>query len=105
MKKSIIGRAFKFRTVIFLFLLAATHAAVSQEGSMALIESAPWQPSPASAPMVKTLPSNPVRVAAEEHRFWDAKNTTLFATVAASSAADFAVTRNNLSHGGWELNP
>lgn len=39
------------------------------------------------------------------HKFWDKENTALFATVAAFSAADFAVTRDNLSHGGRELNP
>jgi hypothetical protein len=103
MKKSIIGRPFKFGTIIFM--LAATQAAVSQEASMARVESAPLQPSPAPAPMVKTLPTNPVRVAAEEHKFWDSKNAALFATVTALSAADFAVTRDNLSHRGRELNP
>lgn len=70
---------------------------------MALLQPALMQPTP--APVVKTVPSNPVRLASEEHRFWDKKNTALFATVAAFSAADFAVTRDNLSHGGRELNP
>jgi hypothetical protein len=105
MKKSTIGGVFKFGTIAFLFVVASTHEADSQEFSMALVESAPLQPPPAPAAMVKTLPSNPVRLAAEEHTFWDAKNTALFATVAAFSAADFAVTRDNLSHGGRELNP
>lgn len=70
---------------------------------MALLQPALMQPSP--APMTRALPSNPVRVVREDHKFWDAKNTALFATVAAFSAADFAVTRDNLSHGGRELNP
>ena len=39
------------------------------------------------------------------HRFWDAKNSALFATVLAFDSADFAVTRANLQHGGRELNP
>jgi hypothetical protein len=97
--------AFKLVAVTLLFLLAATSAAVSQEVSMALLQPALMEPAPAPAPMVKALPSNPVRLAPEEHKFWDKENTALFATVAGFSAADFAVTRDNLSHGGRELNP
>ncbi len=70
---------------------------------MALLQPAPMQPAP--APLVKTIPSNPLPQAAVEHKFWDKENTALFATVAAFSAADFVVTRDNLSHGGRELNP
>jgi len=40
-----------------------------------------------------------------EHKFWDRENKFLFAAVAVSSAADFAVTRSNLQSGGRELNP
>jgi hypothetical protein len=39
------------------------------------------------------------------HRFWDKKNCALFATSAALSGADFAVTRSNLQNGGKEYNP
>lgn len=39
------------------------------------------------------------------HSFWDRENSTLFASVAASSTADFAVTYSNLRDGGKELNP
>lgn len=39
------------------------------------------------------------------HRFWDRENKLLFAGVAASHAADFAVTYTNLQSGGQELNP
>lgn len=46
------------------------------------------------------LPEAPSR-----HKFWDNENRALFATVAAMSAADFAVTRANLQSGGKELNP
>jgi hypothetical protein len=95
--------AFKLVTFTLLFLVVATSAAVSQQVSMALLQPAVMEPEP--APMVKALPSNPVRVAPVEHKFWDKENTALFATVAAFSAADFAVTRDNLSHGGRELNP
>jgi len=40
-----------------------------------------------------------------QHKFWDGKNKALFSAVAAFSAADFTVTRMNLSKGGRELNP
>ncbi len=103
MKTSMFSGAFKFAAVTLLFLLAGTYAAMSQEVSMALLQPGPMEPSP--APMAKALPSNPVRVAPEQHKFWDAENTVLFSTVAAFSAADFVVTRDNLSHGGRELNP
>ncbi len=43
--------------------------------------------------------------APSQHKFWDTKNRLLFSTVAALSAADFSVTRMNLSNGGRELNP
>jgi hypothetical protein len=103
MKKFIIRGAGRFGAVTLLFLLAGTYAAMAQEVSMALLQPEPIQPSPAA--MVRTVPSSPVRLGSEAHKFWDAENTALFATVAGFSAADFAVTRDNLSHGGRELNP
>lgn len=39
------------------------------------------------------------------HRFFDKQNLALFSAVAATSAADFAVTRSNLQNGGQEMNP
>jgi hypothetical protein len=39
------------------------------------------------------------------HKFWDKENYALFAGVAATSSADFVVTRSNLQGGGQELNP
>ncbi|MFZ0307997.1 MAG: hypothetical protein WAL89_07480 [Candidatus Sulfotelmatobacter sp.] len=42
---------------------------------------------------------------APSHRFWDRENSILFATSAAFSAADFVITKDNLSGGGRELNP
>jgi hypothetical protein len=59
---------------------------------------------PAAEPVIgeqqSYLPEAP-----SQHRFWDGKNTFLFASVAALSAADFAVTHANLASGGRELNP
>jgi hypothetical protein len=52
-----------------------------------------------------TAPAVAPRPAFEFHKFLDRKNRILFALVAASSAADFAVTRSNLQNGGRELNP
>jgi hypothetical protein len=103
MRTSKAGSGLKLGAVTLLFLLASTCTASSQEVSIALLQPALMQPAP--TPVAKALPSNPRPLAQEEHRFWDAKNTALFATVAAFSAADFAVTRDNLSHGGRELNP
>ncbi len=54
--------------------------------------------------MVST-PSAPTPQVTPQHRFWDRNNCILFATVTALSAADFAVTRDNLQSGGRELNP
>jgi len=53
---------------------------------------------------VRPVPAEPLP-SAPSHRFWDRENRILFAMVAASSAADFAVTRANLHNGGRELNP
>jgi hypothetical protein len=107
MKAFIMGTAFKSAAVTLLFLLVGTGVTVAQEVTVALLQPALTEPAAgaAPAPMAKSLPSTPAPVSATEHKFWDAKNTALFATVAAFSAADFAVTRDNLSHGGRELNP
>jgi len=43
--------------------------------------------------------------APSQHRFWDRENLALFGSVAALSAADFAVTHANLQNGGKELDP
>ena len=57
------------------------------------------EPGIASPVLANSLPN------AHNHRFWDKRNRILFASVAALSAADFAVTRANLQNGGRELNP
>lgn len=63
----------------------------------------------APTPSAESSPAPVVSVAVPSlettHKFWDNKNRALFAAIAASSAADFAVTRANLQGGGQELNP
>ena len=54
-----------------------------------------------ASPVVGT----PVSQSREPHKFWDKGNSLLFAAVAATSAADFVVTKSNLDKGGNELNP
>lgn len=72
-------------------------AALAQEATVARLDSDVLP----SAPMVSTaVPESP-----SPHKFWDMENRLLFVAVAASSAADFAVTRANLQNGGRELNP
>ena len=63
----------------------------------------------APTPSVEAAPAPVVPVAQPKfevtHKFWDTENRLLFAAVAASSTADFVVTRANLQSGGQELNP
>ena len=105
MQTSKMGTGFKLAAATLGLLLAVSSPAVSQEVSKALLEPALAQPAPMPAPMVKAAPSSRLPEAPVEHKFWDRENAGLFATVAAFSAADFVVTRDNLSHGGRELNP
>jgi len=69
--------------------------------TMAMLTSEPIEFSSAGVTPNAPLPPD----APSQHRFWDAENGFLFATVAGSSMADFAVTRANLQNGGRELNP
>jgi hypothetical protein len=75
-------------------------AVFAQEGSLAnsgaLNSDAAVDP-PATTTALPDAPS--------QHNFWDGENLTLFAGVAASSAANFATTRANLQNGGKELDP
>jgi hypothetical protein len=65
----------------------------------------PENPQPVAVePVVAVKPVAPA-VLPETHKFWDNENKILFTAVAASSAADFAVTYQNLHDGGRELNP
>ena len=62
-----------------------------------------FAPAPFAAPPVIAV--QPVENAPREHRFWDRKNSVLFAATGAAATADFFVTHMNLSGGGRELNP
>ena len=91
--------AFRVSTFLTITILALS-SSMRAQGPLALPE-APMPSPKAIAPMI-------VRTQAKfenSHKFWDRQNRLLFATVAASNAADFAVTRANLQSGGRELNP
>src|SRR5262249_37092085 len=84
---------------LFAFLLVVSLSGVclaqTPAGRAMLVEPA------VSYPLVQgNLPEAPT-----PHPFWDKQNKVLFSLVAASSAADFAVTHYNLNRGGTELNP
>lgn len=71
--------------------------AFAQEPAAVAFKASPVEPAAVLSVDVPAAPS--------QHRFWDRDNRVLFSTVAAFSAADFAVTRTNLANGGRELNP
>lgn len=92
------------RLLLAVFLCAHAWA----QNSSFLVEpesNLPENPQPVAVEPVVAV--KPVRAAVlpEIHKFWDRENKILFAAVAASSAADFAVTYQNLYSGGRELNP
>ena len=75
--------------------------------NLSTVDPAPLNPGPAGSGAVAASPvvASAVPDAPSQHRFWDNQNRTLFATVAALSAADFSITRGILKNGGKELNP
>jgi hypothetical protein len=100
MQKNYLRAILRPRMAVVLALLTLGPTALAQEVSFALLRPEAITP----APMVTTV--QPVTQAeAPTHRFWDRKNTALFATSAAFTTADFFVTRANLQSGGQELNP
>ena len=85
-----------FATMLFLSaLLCGT--VLAQQPTVVAFNREAAEPAPAI--------STPMPQAGERHKFWDKTNGILFTAVAASGAADFAVTRANLNNGGRELNP
>jgi len=91
----------QFFIALSLVWVALCGAAFSQQTSLLADDSAELEGDGFANPAIQpqTLPPAP------SHRFWDRENRILFASVAASSTADFAVTYSNLQDGGRELNP
>jgi len=90
----------KSKAAFLLTFLSVGAPALAQQASFALLQPKAIEPAPFVRPVEPiTLPEAP------SHKFWDRKNTFLFATTAALSTADFVATRNNLQNGGRELNP
>ena len=99
------GAIFGPRTAILLALLTLVRPARAQEVSLALLQPATIA-GESMTPQPIVIASQPATFPeAPSHRFWDRKNSLLFATSAAFSTADFFVTRANLQNGGQELNP
>ncbi|HXZ40836.1 MAG TPA: hypothetical protein VEG68_08845 [Terriglobales bacterium] len=99
MKKLLLRTGLSFIKLLpGLFLLSGLPAFSQQ---LALVN-----PSPAAFESVVAIRPATVTLPQEtSHRFWDRENRILFAAVAASSTADFAVTYSNLQNGGRELDP
>jgi len=94
--------ACKTGLLVLAIVLASSESLLGQGPTFASFKTASLEPAPA-APVSVSFVTKPET--ASPHRFWDGKNRALFAMVAASSAADFCVTRANLASGGRELNP
>ena len=95
-----LGAIFRPKTTVLVILVAVCRLAPAQQVSLALLQPKSIElASPVEFVEPITLPSVP------SHRFWDRQNCILFAANAVFSAADFAMTRHNLSLGGRELNP
>jgi hypothetical protein len=92
---------------ILLSVLGLCRPVLSQEVSVAQLQPAVIQPAVISgSPVMPVISVQPAPLPeAPSHRFWDGENSFLFATSAAFNTADFVITRDNLSHGGRELNP
>lgn len=84
---------------LLLALILCTQALAQQ--TLAMLDSELIEPPPVGMSVDSPLPPD----ANSQHRFWDTQNRVLFSAVAASSIADFTVTRANLQNGGKELNP
>ena len=95
-----IGSIPKPKAVLWFLFLSVGAPALAQQASLALLHPKAIEAAPFVRPVEPTtLPEAP------SHKFWDRKNSFLFATTAALSTADFFATRNNLQNGGRELNP
>jgi len=100
MKKPRSNKAVKYSLAIFAVVLACLAPGKAQDVNLALLQPPNIEP---AAPIRPVQPE--ILPEAPQHKFWGRENKILFASVAAGSAADFAVTYTNLSNGGRELNP
>jgi len=99
MKKLLLRTGLSFIKLLpGLFVLSGLPA-FSQQLALVNPPPAAIESAVAIRPTTVTLPQE------TSHRFWDQENRILFAAVAASSTADFAVTYSNLQNGGRELDP
>lgn len=92
-------RSGSIRTSLVIAVILGIPAALFAQGPF------PDAPTPAIEPVVAPVVVSNTPNFEVPHRFWDKQNVALFSVVAATSAADFAVTRSNLQRGGQELNP
>jgi hypothetical protein len=95
-----IGSVVKSKALLLLLFLGVCARAGAQQISFAGLHPEAVKPFPfVKAAEPTTVPET------SRHRFWDRKNSFLFAANAALSTADLLATRNNLQNGGRELNP
>src|SRR5271167_2462265 len=106
MRISHLAAMFYRRTKALMILALLSGTAFAQGVSLAklndgLLNFSPVKPGPANPGAVTASPvvANPLPETPGPHKFWDNENRSLFLTVAALSAADFAVTRANLQNG------
>jgi hypothetical protein len=93
------------RAAVLLAVVGACLPARSQDVSLAMLQP---ERAEAAAEPAALAPAwqPPIRLKKTgDHRFWSRENNVAFATSAAFSAVDFALTRDNLHNGGRELNP
>ena len=100
MKTPTSQEALKYVATMALLLAAFSSPCFSQQLTFAMAASEAM-----SAPVIKTVQPQFPAQETPRHKFWDRENCILFTGVAATSAADFAVTYSNLQNGGRELNP
>jgi len=93
------GRILTF--VVSLAVLVASIALCPHLLAQGPLADAPM-PTAATPPSAITVAPTPE---IGQHTFWDKENWALFASSAALSGTDFAVTRANLQSGGRELDP
>ncbi len=117
MRRSFLSRVSLRRAKGLIVLALLSSAALAQDASMARLNDPPLDSEVATSSSANPGPTGSSAItsalmtaaalpeAPSHHKFWDNENRVLFASVAALSAADFAVTRSILQDGGKELNP